>query len=67
MSKISNNKAIKYFFEAKEELRKVTWPSQKETVRYSALVIAISIALGVYFGVADLVLNKALEAYLSLG
>ncbi|MDP2631525.1 MAG: preprotein translocase subunit SecE [Candidatus Uhrbacteria bacterium] len=67
MAKILNNILFRYLRESKEELKKVTWPSQKETMRYSALVIVISIALGIYFGLADWILNIILEAYLALG
>ena len=60
------NKLFKYLRESKEELEKVTWPTQKQTVRYSILVIVISIALALYFGVVDYLLNLGLEALLSI-
>ncbi len=66
MSKISNNIAVKYIRESKQELEKVTWPNQKETTRYSIMVIIISIVLAVYFGALDWLFNKGLEALISL-
>ena len=60
------NTLFKYLRESKEELEKVTWPTQKQTVRYSILVIVISIALALYFGVVDYLLNLGLEALLSI-
>jgi preprotein translocase subunit SecE len=65
-SKAKGNKLFKYLRESKEELEKVTWPTQKETVRYSILVIIVSLALGLYFGVVDYLLNLGLEALLAL-
>ncbi len=65
-SKAKGNKLFKYLRESKEELEKVTWPTQKETVRYSILVIVFSLALALYFGVVDYILNLGLEALLAL-
>lgn len=58
---LSKNRFFKYFIEAKEELQKVTWPTRKETIRYTILVIAFSLAMAVYFGVADFVSQLGLE------
>ncbi len=50
-----------YFREAKEELLKVTWPSRKDTIRYSIFVIVISIFVAAFFGGLDWILNLGLE------
>lgn len=65
-SKAKGNKLFRYLRESKEELEKVTWPTQKQTVRYSALIIITSLALALYFGVIDYLLNLGLEALLAL-
>jgi preprotein translocase subunit SecE len=44
-----------------EELKKVTWPTKKETVRLTIIVIAISLIIGAYIGIIDVLLTKALE------
>lgn len=66
MSRLANNIAVKYLRESKEELQKVTWPSQKDTIRYSLIVAGLSIAFGVYFGVADWLLSLGMEALVKL-
>ena len=66
MSKVTDNVVINYFREAKEELKKVTWPSQKETIRYSLVVIAVSIAAAAYFALADFIFGLGLDALLKL-
>lgn len=43
------------------ELRKVTWPTRKETIRLTAIVIVISLIIGAYIGIIDILLAKALE------
>lgn len=62
MAKRAKNPALSYLQESKEELQKVTWPSQKETIRYSVIVIAISVAVAAYFGAVDWVLKLGLDA-----
>ena len=57
---------FKYLRETKEELSKVTWPSRKDILRYSGVVIAISIAFAIYFGALDALLNYALEALIKV-
>jgi len=47
--------------ESREELRKVTWPSQKETTKYSLIVIILCLALAAFFGGLDYLLNLGLE------
>ena len=44
-----------------EELKKVTWPTRKETIRLTAIVIAISLIIGFYVGIIDVLLAKGLE------
>lgn len=44
-----------------EELKKVTWPTRKQTVRLTSVVIAISLIIGVYIGIIDVLLTKLLE------
>ena len=44
-----------------EELKKVTWPTKKNTVRLTVIVIGISLIIGLYIGIIDILLTKALE------
>lgn len=46
-------------------MKKVTWPSRKETVKYSVIVIALSIVIAAFFGGLDWVLNQGLEWLIS--
>ena len=65
MIAILNNPATRYFREAYEELKKVTWPSREEVVRYTVAIIIMSVVVGVYFGLIDWVLSKGLAALVS--
>ncbi len=44
---------LSFFKEVIAELRKVTWPTREETIRYTAIVFAISIIVGAYVGGLD--------------
>jgi preprotein translocase subunit SecE len=48
---------ITYFRQVKEELTKVTWPTREQTIQKTALVIGASLAVGVYIGALDFILN----------
>jgi len=56
MGKLSN-----YFREALYELRKVTWPTKKQTLNYSIVVIAITIGMAVFFAVLDYIFTWLLS------
>jgi len=58
--------AATYLRESKEELEKVTWPTRRETVRYSVLVIAVSIVVGAFFAGLDWALNLGLGKLIGL-
>ncbi|MCX7990721.1 MAG: preprotein translocase subunit SecE [Proteobacteria bacterium] len=40
------------------ELKKVTWPPRKETIKASYAVIIFMIILGIFLGIVDFVLAK---------
>ena len=50
----------------KSELKKVQWPTRKQTVNNTLIVIACVIAVGVCIWVFDLVANEAIKAIISL-
>ena len=64
MSFVTNNALITYLRGAKEELEKVTWPTRKQTLMYSAIVVVVSVVWALYFGVLDFALNWALAQIL---
>ncbi|MBI2551180.1 preprotein translocase subunit SecE [Candidatus Uhrbacteria bacterium] len=50
-----------YLKQANEELRKVTWPSRKDTVRYSLVVVGVTLVLAIFFAALDFGLTFGLE------
>ncbi|MGE0919628.1 preprotein translocase subunit SecE [Trichlorobacter lovleyi] len=56
---------VKTFFESvKLELSKVTWPTRKETVATTGVVIMIVFMVSIYLGLCDVVLSKLMRLVL---
>jgi preprotein translocase subunit SecE len=54
----------RYFAESISELRKVTWPTREDVVRLTIIVIAVSIVIGIYIGVLDIVFRTLVDRVL---
>ncbi len=52
------NKATKFLKEVRTELKKVVWPTQEQTLRLTAIVVGVSLVVGLYVGVLDFALTK---------
>ncbi len=52
---------IKYLQETKAELKFVKWPSQRQTVIYTVLVIFISIITSMYLGLFDYIFTSGID------
>lgn len=51
--KIPNVVPVTFFREVLSELKKVTWPTRQETLKLTAVVIAISVIVGLFIGGLD--------------
>lgn len=58
------NKAIEFIKEARAELAKVNWPTRKQTLNYTMLVVAVSLAVAVFLGGLDYFFGYLLKEYL---
>lgn len=52
---------IRFFTQAREELKKVSWPTRETTIRYTLIVIGSSLILGLLIGGLDYLLTVGLE------
>ena len=50
-----------FLSEVRNELKRVTWPSQKEVYATTVVVIATSIFFGLYLFALDVILNAAVN------
>ena len=51
------SKLTDYIKGSAEEMKKVTWPTKKETRNYTFLVIGISLAVAAFLGALDYLLT----------
>jgi len=54
-----------FFEDVRAELDKVTWPSRKETIATTWVVIAIIVIISLYLGACDVVLAKLMRLILA--
>ncbi|HZJ40999.1 MAG TPA: preprotein translocase subunit SecE [Candidatus Saccharimonadales bacterium] len=55
------NKLINYIKESISEMKKVTWPTKKETYNYTILVLGISLAVAAFLGALDFIFSLGLQ------
>ncbi len=55
---------VQYFQDSKVELKKVTWPSRKETLGLTWVVLIFVIIISLFLGVSDLGLSKLVKLIL---
>ncbi|MCF8038483.1 MAG: preprotein translocase subunit SecE [Desulfohalobiaceae bacterium] len=53
-----------FFQQSKTEMKKVTYPSQKQTLTTCASVLVVVFVISLFLGVVDLALSKILELVL---
>ncbi|MDD4730327.1 MAG: preprotein translocase subunit SecE [Desulfovibrio sp.] len=62
-AKISQLK--EFFEESKVEIKKVVWPSRKETVATSIAVVVFTVVVALFLGVVDFGLSQLISVILS--
>jgi preprotein translocase subunit SecE len=60
MSKIGE-----YFKETKTELKHVIWPSRRQTIFYTLVVIIFSFLVAYFLGLFDYIFSRGLEKLIS--
>ena len=52
---------LSYFREVSEEVKKVAWPSREQTIQLTGIVVGVSIAVGLYISVLDIIFTQLIE------
>lgn len=58
------DKAIRFFKEVRAELGKVSWPSRKEVIGSTAVVLISVFIVSFFLGLVDVILQKIMSAVL---
>jgi len=61
---VTNNKLTNYFRGSYQELKKVVWPTKKETTNHTLLVIGISLGMAVFLGALDFLFTWLFERFI---
>ncbi len=52
------DKAINFLKEVQIEMKKVNWPTRKEIIKYTLIVVGISIVVAAYLGGLDILFKN---------
>ena len=58
------NKFVDFLKDVKIELSKVAWPTREQTIQYTIVVIALSVAIALFLGGVDRVLEFGINKIL---
>lgn len=58
------NKVSQFLKEAKAELMKVNWPTRKQAINYTLIVIGISLAVAFFLGSLDYLFSYGLKTFI---
>jgi len=56
---------VSYIKEVTSELKKVTWPTRRQTIDMTMLVVVISIVVAIYLTGVDFILKKVITAIIN--
>jgi len=62
--KLITEKIVRFLKEAKGELKKVTWPTPRQTLASTSVVIIVVIIVSIYLGIVDFGVAKAIRLVL---
>jgi len=52
---------IQYIKDTRNELKHVSWPTQRQTIVFTAMVILLSVVTALYLGAFDYILSEMLS------
>jgi preprotein translocase subunit SecE len=63
--KISNlpKKIITFLKEVRLEIKKVNWPTRKETMKYTLIVVGVSVGVAIFLGGLDFIFTTLLNKF----
>lgn len=57
---------VEFFRQVKQEGYKVSWPTRKETMISTGLVLLVSVIFAIFFLVADVAISKTIQLIMSI-
>jgi len=56
-------KGIKFLKEVRVELKRVTWPTRQQTIKYTLIVIGLSLGVAAFLGGLDFLFTYLLDKF----
>ena len=57
---------VEFFRETRREIAKVTWPTRRETVMTTVMIVAMALLAGIFFFIADSVLGFVISRIIGM-
>jgi len=58
------SKLTTYLKEVRLEMKKVNWPTRKQTMRYTLIVIGVSLVVAIYLGGLDVIFSTFINKFI---
>ncbi len=58
------NKIWQFVKESRAELNKVNWPTKQQTIKFTSVVIGVSLAVAIFLGALDYLFEYTLRAFI---
>ncbi len=58
------DRTVQFLREVRIELKKVTWPSRKETIASTSVVLITVVIVAFYLGIVDMGLSRLIKIFL---
>lgn len=55
------NAAVRYLLQTRDEVMKVTWPTQAQIIRLTLVVLIISLVVSLYVGGLDYIFTQGMQ------
>jgi preprotein translocase subunit SecE len=59
-------RAIGFLTEVRAEVRKVTWPTRREAMGGTAVVVFVVLVMALFLGVVDAILSKLVQGLINI-
>jgi preprotein translocase subunit SecE len=63
---LKNNRLVRYIKDSYVEMKKVTWPTRKETIRITIVVIIISLSVAAFLGLLDYIFSLGIKEIITM-
>ena len=60
------SKAIGFLIEVRAEVKKVTWPSRREAMGGTAVVVFVVLVMALFLGIVDAILSKVVQGLINI-